>query len=80
MISISSLLQREKGRAAHRTFLDPRRDGHPIILVEDMALARAPSELLAVIVAPLLVQSADGTPCTVLGYAPEGDTIVPCKG
>lgn len=66
-ISITSRIHREEGRSAHRAFLDPDGEGHPVLLIEDMALATAPGQLRQVIVAPLRVSEADGGPCTVMG-------------
>lgn len=61
-ISISSFRHREQGRVAHRKFLLEQ----GILLIEDMKLSgllKAPTE---VIVAPLLVEKADGIPATVI--------------
>lgn len=69
-ISITSRLHKQEGRIAHRTFLDPKGEGHPVLLVEDMALAKAPHSLSTVVITPLLVNGADAAPCTVLGFAP----------
>jgi kynurenine formamidase len=67
-ISITARAHREEGRAAHRAFLDPARDGYPIYLIEDMALASASPGLARVAVVPLRVGEADGGPCTVLAW------------
>jgi kynurenine formamidase len=59
-ISVSSLRDRETGRRSHRSFLE-----NDILLIEDMKLSplvKAPGKI---IVAPLLVEGADGSPCTV---------------
>ncbi len=64
MISISSILDREEGRRAHRSFLCE----NEILLLEDMNLKNincAPTEM---VVAPLMLDKADGSPCTVFGY------------
>ncbi len=66
-ISVTSRLHREEGRSAHQAFLDPDGKGHPVLLIEDMALAGTPGQLRQVIVAPLRVSKADGGPCTVVG-------------
>lgn len=67
-ISITSRLHRQDGRIAHRTFLDPQGEGDPVLLVEDMALAKVPRSLQTVVIAPLLVSGSDGAPCTILGF------------
>jgi kynurenine formamidase len=42
---------------------------HPLLLLEDMDLAEinTNNEIRRLIIAPLRVKAADGTPCTVLG-------------
>ena len=66
IISISSFSHRDEGRKAHHAFLNPE-NGNPILLIEDMNLGNAIS-FKKVIVAPLMIQNADGTPCTIFGY------------
>lgn len=61
-ISISSLADRKLGREAHRSFLSKN-----ILLIEDMRLSALKGGLETVIVSPLLVEGADGSPCTVFG-------------
>lgn len=61
-ISISNWSERESGRAAHREFLSKN-----ILLIEDMRLNGLRDKPDLVIVAPMLVEKADGSPCTVLG-------------
>ena len=64
VISITSRLHREEGRKAHHAFLNPDK-GEPILLIEDMKLdIKYPPN--KVIVVPLLIDNADGSPCTVL--------------
>ena len=65
-ISVSSWLNRDAGREAHRAFLDPA--GPPLLLVEDMNLAglQPGSTLNRVTVAPLRAAESDGSPCTIL--------------
>ena len=66
IISISSYGNREAGREAHHAFLNPK-NGQPILLIEDMKLeGKGPYD--KVIVAPLMIDKADGAPCTVLAY------------
>lgn len=67
LISVSSYSNREKGRKAHQAFLRPE-EGEPILLIEDMKLDSV-GPLEKVIVSPLLIDSSDGAPCTVLGIA-----------
>jgi len=66
-ISISSWQNRPLGREAHRAFLNPAQS-RPLVLVEDMDLRRVnfQSKIAKIIVLPLLVEEADGAPCTVL--------------
>ena len=59
-ISISNLNNRELGREAHIAFL-----GDDIFLLEDMKLSELQETPDSVIVAPLLVEEADASPCTV---------------
>ena len=66
LISVSSFSNREEGRKAHHAFLNPS-DGEPILLIEDMKLNYNIS-FNKVIVAPLLIDNADGAPCTVLAF------------
>jgi len=67
LISVSSYSNRAEGRKAHHAFLNPR-EGAPILLIEDMKLDTDES-FKKVIVAPLLIDKADGSPCTVMAYA-----------
>ena len=66
LISVSSYSNREEGRKAHHAFLKPE-EGEPILLIEDMKLDTDDS-FNKVIVAPLLIENADGSPCTVFAY------------
>ena len=66
LISVSSYSNRAEGRKAHHAFLNPR-EGAPILLIEDMNL-NVDGPFNTVIVAPLLIDNADGSPCTVLAY------------
>ena len=67
-ISITCRTRRPEGKKAHEIFLDPRGNGSPILLAEDMCLAHAPEKLSSVLVAPLRVLGANGTPCTIVGF------------
>ena len=66
-VSISSVENRDIGRDAHRAFLNPDGEGHPILIIEDMNLAANLHDLKEVWVAPLLVEGVDSAPCTVIG-------------
>ena len=66
LISVSSYSNRNEGRKAHHAFLNSE-EGEPILLIEDMKLDVF--DLISkVIVAPLRIEKADGTPCTVMAY------------
>jgi arylformamidase len=62
LISVSSFANREAGREAHKAFLKHSR---PIIPIEDMNLCRLPNKLSNMLIAPLYIKDADGSPCTV---------------
>ena len=66
LISVSSYSNRDEGRKAHHAFLNPD-EGEPILLIEDMKLD-IDGPFNKVIVAPLLIDNADGAPCTVLAF------------
>ncbi|MFH0882964.1 MAG: cyclase family protein [bacterium] len=68
VISVTSSLHRMEGREAHRGLLDPNRPGHPILAIEDMALAEVDGRLARVVVSPLRLRRGDGGPCTVIGF------------
>ena len=65
-ISISNLNNRELGREAHIAFL-----GDDIFLIEDMRLSELEGPPDLVIVAPLLIEASDGSPCTVFAMSEE---------
>lgn len=66
-ISLSSYLNRPKGREAHQAFLNPKGKGRPIVIIEDMDLRKVTSRLKQVFVLPLRIKGIDSAPCTVLG-------------
>ena len=70
-ISISSFEHRDIGRDAHRAFLDPDGEGHPILIIEDMNLSGDLSNLKQVWVAPLRIEGIDSASCTVVGFLDE---------
>ncbi|KJR99409.1 MAG: hypothetical protein VR68_09235 [Peptococcaceae bacterium BRH_c4a] len=74
IISVSSWADREKGRQAHRAFLDPGFSENQILLVEDMHLSEIPSDSVIneVIFAPLIISGADASPCTIIAKLKAG--------
>lgn len=66
-ISVSSFENRELGRQAHRAFLNPEGEEHPILIIEDMNLSADLNNLREVWVAPFLVERIDSAPCTIIG-------------
>lgn len=65
-ISITSFQNRPLGRIAHKEFLAVDRAGTPLRVIEDMNLVDLNTSPKKVIIAPLLVRSADGAPVTVV--------------
>ena len=68
IISLTSRLHREEGRKAHREFLGDHYPSSPIVLIEDMSLINYKDIITNVLIAPLIVNDADGAPCTVIAY------------
>ncbi|MDX9713925.1 MAG: cyclase family protein [Dissulfurispiraceae bacterium] len=66
-ISLSSYAHREMGREAHRVFLDPQGNGHPILVIEDMLIEDNLESLKYVWVVPLRISGIDSAPCTIIG-------------
>lgn len=66
-ISISSYVNRDLGRQAHRAFLDPDGTNEPVVLVEDMDLSGECENLDCIIIAPWRVERLDSSPCTIIG-------------
>ena len=64
IISLTSKLDREEGKRAHIEFLI----NNDIIIIEDMHLMNLINEPNKLIVAPLLINDADGTPCTIIAF------------
>lgn len=62
-ISISSLSHRALGRQAHRSFLSRN-----ILLIEDMKLGELAVSPQVVVLAPLRVEGADASPCTIYAF------------
>ncbi len=66
-ISVSSYMNREIGREAHKAFLNPNASGRPILIIEDMDLSADLSTLNNVWALPLRVEEIDSTHITVIG-------------
>ena len=64
LISMTSKLDREEGKNAHIEFLI----NNDILILEDMNLVNVTSLKNTLIICPLQITNADGTPCTVLSY------------
>jgi arylformamidase len=62
LISLTSKLDRDEGKAAHKSFLLEEN----ILILEDMKLDEISSVPSMVIVSPLLFENIDGVPCTVI--------------
>ena len=67
-ISITSRIDREEGRKTHREFLCNHYSSEPIVLIEDMSLKDYTDKLKKIIVSPLLISGADGSPCSIIAY------------
>lgn len=65
-ISATSFTKRAEGKLAHEAFLSPDKKHNPILIIEDMKLSSLNSNPQMVIVAPLLILGADGSPVTVM--------------
>jgi kynurenine formamidase len=64
-ISLTSWKYRMEGQEAHKSFLCPDDGKQPILVIEDMSLKEVTYPLKRVIVSPLYVADANGTPVTV---------------
>lgn len=60
-ISVSSFNDRQMGRKTHKEFLSRN-----ILLIEDMKLSNLNKDPGLVFIAPILVEDADASPCTIL--------------
>ena len=65
-ISVTSRLHREEGRRAHRKLLGDEYKTEPIVLIEDISLINYTHDINKIIVCPLMIQDADGAPCTII--------------
>jgi len=61
-ISVTAYKNKEPGRKAHAAFLSEPE----ILLIEDMLIPNEISTFKKIIVAPLLIDLADGVPCSVI--------------
>ena len=64
-ISITSRLHREEGREVHSEFLGSHYEFEPIVIIEDMSLLNYTDNINQVIISPLMIENADGAPCTI---------------
>ena len=64
MISLTSKRDRPEGKRAHELFLLE----NEILILEDMDLTFLLDTPQKIIIAPLLIENADGVPCTVIGF------------
>lgn len=67
-ISLTAYAWRDIGRKAHREFLAPENGDEPILIVEDMKLNHLTVSPKMIVLAPLLVEDADGSPVTVVAF------------
>ena len=67
-VSVSSYQHRELGREAHRAFLNNSTTSQPVMIIEDMDLSKNLNNLFEVLVAPILIETIDSAPCTVIGF------------
>ncbi|BBH54063.1 cyclase family protein [Fluviispira sanaruensis] len=65
-ISLTSFSNKEIGGEAHKAFLNSNYEGEPLLIIEDMKLSALISSPKSVIIAPLLIEGADGSPVTVI--------------
>lgn len=66
VLSTTSWMQRPVGREAHLAFLGEYNSTPPIMLIEDMSLRELTNNPRSVIIAPLRVDKADGSPVTII--------------
>lgn len=64
-ISLTSFTNRPLGREAHRSFLGNLENHEPILILEDMKLSELKENPKKLIIAPLMIDKADGIPVTV---------------
>ncbi len=64
-ISLTSWKYRAEGKLAHKAFLTSEGEGNPVCIIEDMALKNCPPSIKKLIVAPVFVKNANGSPVTI---------------
>jgi arylformamidase len=64
LISLTSKLDRFEGKKAHISFLIE----NDILILEDMNLTQLNESPRRIIISPLLIKDADGSPCTVIAF------------
>ena len=64
LISLTSKLNREEGKKAHHCFLVEE----DILVLEDMNLNEFNELPNTIVISPLLIEGADGVPCTIIAY------------
>ena len=67
-ISLTSWKYREEGKNAHQAFLNPDDQGHPICIIEDMALVDLRLPLKNIFISPIFLQGTNGSPVTIFGF------------
>ena len=67
LISLTSKLDRSEGKKAHISFLIE----NDILILEDMNLTQINESPRSIIISPLLIKDADGSPCTVIAFLNE---------
>ncbi|MDD7986555.1 cyclase family protein [Lentisphaera marina] len=67
-ISLNCFQKPDIGTISHREFLSIDYTGHPILIVEDMKLAEITGPIDSLVVAPLLLDKADGVPVTIFAF------------
>lgn len=67
-ISITSYQNRDLGKKAHKSVLDPSFEGTPLVAIEDMMLNELKKTPSKVIVSPIRVEDADGAPATIFSF------------
>jgi kynurenine formamidase len=64
-LSLTAWQNRDVGKIAHKNFLKKTNDQQPIWILEDLSLTNISSDIIKVIIAPLFVFGANGSPVTV---------------
>jgi arylformamidase len=67
-ISLTSFTNRPLGREAHKGFLGPFENKEPVLILEDMKLAELTGHPEKLIIAPFMIDQADGGPVTVIAF------------